>query len=50
VHRDPGPHPAVRALVGLLLGATLGAIVALLLPRERDAAASGEPAAEGGER
>ena len=30
---SPGPHPVRRAIVGLLLGVALGALVALLRPR-----------------
>lgn len=30
---DAGPHPVVRAGVGLLLGAAAGAVAALLIPR-----------------
>ena len=30
-----GPHPLRRAVVGLLLGAALGAVAALLRPRTR---------------
>lgn len=33
--RDVGPHPVVRAAVGLVVGLAAGAIVALLVPRER---------------
>lgn len=32
-NRDNGPHPLRRAIVGVLLGITLGALVALMLPR-----------------
>lgn len=30
---DPGPRPLVRGLVGLALGAAVGALAALLTPR-----------------
>ena len=33
---DTGPHPAVRAVTGLLLGLGVGLISALLLPRHRN--------------
>lgn len=36
VMRDVGPHPVVRAVVGLVVGLAAGAVVALLVPRERE--------------
>lgn len=30
---DTGPSPAARAVVGLLLGAAMGAVAALVVPR-----------------
>ncbi|MGH8907834.1 MAG: hypothetical protein ACRD0K_15265 [Egibacteraceae bacterium] len=37
---DGGPHPAVRAVTGLLLGLGVGLISALLLPRGQERHAS----------
>jgi hypothetical protein len=39
---DTGPHPAVRAATGLLLGFGVGLVSALLLPRRHDQHRSGE--------
>lgn len=40
---DVGPHPAVRAMLGLLVGLAAGAVVALLVPRDRDEADAATP-------
>lgn len=48
--REPGPRPALRAMLGLLLGMAAGALAAALLPREptgRPPAASGQGAVPG---
>jgi ABC-type nitrate/sulfonate/bicarbonate transport system permease component len=47
VRRDPGPHPAVRVVLGLALGAALGALIGLVLPRERHMADGHGPAGTG---
>lgn len=34
--RDIGPHPLLRAVLGLAVGLAAGALIALLVPRDRD--------------
>lgn len=46
--RDDGPHPAVRAVLGLVVGLVAGALIALLVPRDRDEAHGDAPAATPG--
>jgi hypothetical protein len=32
---EPGPHPGVRAILGLAVGIAAGVLAGLLIPRER---------------